>query len=142
MTLPIQLRMLLENKKRCFLATCYLDKPHLSLMLFTYLPDDNLIILSSRPDTTKVKNIINNREVALLLYSSGSDKEKPFSCTLYGSAKVLSKEKDNFYRECHYKKHRDMGVFITGENISVITVEIKNAIISDPEDSVQTWSAE
>jgi hypothetical protein len=35
-----------------------------------------------------------------------------------------------------------MGVFITGENISVIKVEIKNAIISDPEDSVQTWSAE
>ena len=86
-------------------------------MIFTYIAGDGLIILSSRFDTTKVKNINKNPEVALLLYSEGKKEEKPFSCTLYGTAKVLAQGEDNFYREAHYKRHSNMGNFISGKNI-------------------------
>lgn len=141
MNLPLQVSKLLESEKLCFLATCHLDKPHLSLMIFTYIAGEDLIILSSRPDTTKVKNINKNRDVALLLYSHGKNKENPISCTLYGTAKVLVKDKDSFYLEAHYKKHSEMENFITGENIVIITVEIRKVVISDSTDSVQTWSA-
>lgn len=141
MDLPLQVSKLLESEKRCVLATCHLDKPHLSLMIFTYIAGEDLIILSSRPDTTKVKNINKNREVALMLYIESKKEEKPFSCTLYGTAKMLAQGEDNFYRETHYKRHRDMGNFIRGENISIIIVEIKKAVISDIDDSVQTWPA-
>lgn len=142
MNIPLQVIRLLENEKHCFLATCHLDKPHLSLMLFTYLAADGLVVLSSRSDTTKVRNIRKNREVAILLYSTGGTGEKPFSCTLYGKAKVLPHGEDNFFREAHNKKHSGMDNFIAGENISIITVDFKNAVISDIDDSVQTWSAE
>jgi hypothetical protein len=35
-----------------------------------------------------------------------------------------------------------MGAFILGENISVITVRINHASLSDVKDSVRNWSAE
>jgi hypothetical protein len=33
-----------------------------------------------------------------------------------------------------------MGTFIEGENISMITIEIKHAALSDVEDKVRTWN--
>ena len=135
-----QLLKLLEREKFCFLATSYEDHPHVSLMNFTYLQEEKLIILSSRANTTKVKYIKKNPSVALLLYSLGGEGQPPVSCTLYGTAHVVSPDKDRLFRESHYGKHRDMGNFIEGENISVITVRIEHAALSDLDDSVHTWT--
>jgi general stress protein 26 len=140
MAVPEQILKLLEEEKFCFLATTYQDHPHLSLMNFTYFKEEELIILSSRANTTKVKYIEKNPAVALLLYSLGDGGQSTVSCTLYGLANVLNPAEDHRYRDSHYSKHKDMGKFITGENIAIITVRINNVALSDLDDRVKTWA--
>ena len=140
MNMPVEVEKLLKTENFCFLATSYQDYPHVCLMNFTYLADEELIILSSRKDTTKVNHIKSNPDVALLLYNLGGSGEMPISCTLNGTATLVSPDSNPHYRKYHYKKHLHMGTFIMGENISVITVRIKHAALSDVEDKVRTWT--
>lgn len=140
MNVPVEIEKFLMSEHFCMLATSYQDHPHVSLMNFTYLEEENRIILSSREDTTKVKNIMKNPEVALLLYSLGGNGDKPVSCTIHGTATLVDPDRDQYYRSHHYKKHIQMGAFIEGENISIITVEIKHAALTDVEDKVRTWN--
>lgn len=134
-----EITRLLETEKFCFLATSYQDDPHVCMMNFTYIAEEDVIILSSRNNTKKVQYIEKNPSVALLLYSLGNNGLPPISCTLFGTAVMISPEKDSIYRERHYKKHDDMGKFILGENISVILIRIKSAAVSDDEDNVHNW---
>lgn len=140
MNIPAEIVKLLQRENFCILATSYQDHPHVSLMNFTYKDEEELIVLSSREDTIKVKNINNNPEVALLFYNLGDNKEAPISCTIHGTATVVGSDRDAHYRKLHYNKHRHMGAFIEGENISIITVSIKHAALSDVEDKVRTWN--
>ncbi len=142
MNLPPEMLGLLNGEKLCTLATSYANRPHAFLMVFTYLPPENLLILSSRTDSSKVKHIKANREVALLFYSTGTEREPPISCTLYGTASVLTPANDSYYRESHYNHHRNKGAFIKGENISIITIKPRHAVMSDTQDRVKTWAAE
>ncbi len=132
---------LLQTENFCFLATSYQDLPHLSLMNFTYLTEENLIILSSRADTTKVRYMKKNPETALLLCHLEGNEQPAVSCTLYGTATVLQADKDLYYREIHYKNNKDMGKFIRGDNISIIMFQIKHAAISNLDDRVYSWTA-
>ncbi len=131
---------LLEHEKRCSLATCFEDNPHLSLMLFTYLKDEGLVILSSRTETTKIRNIANNSRVALLFYNLGDGKTTSVSCTVHGEAVILKPEDNRHYLEAHLDKHRDMENFISGKDVVLIVVKIKHAALADRDDNVQTWS--
>lgn len=140
MEMPPEVLKLLEKEKFCSLATSYQDHPHVSLMNFSYLPQEGVIILSSRPDTTKIHHIKNNPAVSLLFFSPGGKEESPLSCTLYGTATLAEGEKEGFYRESHYQKNRDMGQFIMGEDIRIIIVDIKKAALTDVKDRVRTWS--
>jgi len=142
MEMPQKIIELLESEKRCVLATSHRNKPHLSLMLFTRPAGSKLVILSSRDETTKVKNIKNNPEVAILLYKAEAGGGAPVSCTLHGTAEILDRAEDHRFREAHYSKHELLGNFILGENISIIAVKIKHAVMADIKDGVKTWSAE
>lgn len=140
MSIPPELLHLLVSEKFCFLATSYRDKPHLSLMNFTYLPEEEVVILSSRADTTKVKHMEKNPAVALLLYSLKDREGSPLSCTLHGRAALAEPGQEEALRARHYQKHRDMGTFINGSGIRIITVTITHAAMADARDRVYTWS--
>ncbi len=142
MKLPAEMLRLLNGEKLCTLATSYANRPHAFLMVFSYLSQENLIIMSSRTDSSKVKHIEENKEVALLFYNTGKAGEPPISCTLFGTASIVPTANDSYYRENHYEHHRNKGAFIKGENISIITVNLRHAVISDAQDRVKTWSAE
>ncbi len=142
MDLPEEMLRLLKGEKFCTLATSYANRPHAFLMVFTYLSQENLIILSSRTVSSKVKHMEENNEVALLFYNPTKTGEPPISCTIYGTASILLTANGSYYRESHYDHHRDMGAFIKGENKSIITVRLRNAFMSDTQDNVKTWSAE
>ena len=142
MNLPAEMLRLLKGEKFCTLATSYANRPHAFLMVFTYLSSENLLIMSSRTDSSKVKHLEENPEVALLFYPTGKGSEPPLSCTFYGKAAVVPPANDIYYRESHYDHHRDKGAFIKGENISIITVKLRHAVMSDAQDSVTTWTAE
>ncbi|EEG77942.1 pyridoxamine 5'-phosphate oxidase family protein [Dethiobacter alkaliphilus] len=138
MRLPKKVLSLLHNEKFCSLATCFQNKPHLSLMNFTFLPEEQVIILSSREDTTKINYIQKNPEVSLLVYSF-KDKE-PFSCTIYGTAEMAGPEQSRIYRKIHLMNHPDMSAFIEGDNIAIIIIGIQGISLSDINDNVRTWS--
>ena len=140
MKLPPEVLELLQTEKVCFLATSCQDRPQLSLMFFTYLPEKELIILSSRADTTKVRHIEKNPSVALLLYNLGGEEKHPVSCTLHGTASLASGEDENLLRERHLAKNKDLGVFIVSPNIKIITMSLHHVELVDIKDRVRTWT--
>lgn len=142
MTIPETMRTLLEKEKRCFLSTSYHDRPHVSLMNFTYLHEEELIILTSRADTTKVSYIHHNPYVALLFTRLSGEGSPPASCTVYGKAHVVDPSQDSVYRQAHLQRHPGMEAFITGESIAVVTVQIQRASIATIQDQVSSWSAD
>ena len=142
MNIPEELLTLLEKEKLCFLSTSHQDRPHVSLMNFTYLREKELIILTSRADTTKMSYIHHNPYVALLFTHLSGDNRPPVSCTVYGKARVAEPQLDHFYRQAHLQRHPGMEPFITGELIAVITVQIQRATITTIQDQVSSWSAE
>lgn len=142
MNIPDKLLTLLEKEKLCFLSTSHQDRPHVSLMNFTYLHEKGLIILTSRVDTTKMSYMQQNPYVALLFTHLSSGNRPPVSCTVYGKARVENPGEDSFYRQAHLQRHPGMEPFITGKDIAVITVHIERASIATIADQVSNWSAE
>jgi nitroimidazol reductase NimA-like FMN-containing flavoprotein (pyridoxamine 5'-phosphate oxidase superfamily) len=142
MIIPEIMLTLLENEKLCFLSTSYHDRPHISLMNFTYLHEQELIILTSRADTTKVSYMHHNPYIALLFTRLSGNGSPPVSCTVYGKAHVEDPSQDSFYRQAHLRRHPGMEAFITGESIAVVTVSIQRASIATIQDQVSRWSAE
>jgi len=140
--LPAEMLRLFKGERFCTLATSSANRPHAFLMVFTYLPRENLIILSSRGESRKVKQIEENNEVALLFYNKGKSDEPPISCTLYGTALILPNSNSTYYREIHCNHHPDKKAFIKGENISIILVNLQHAVLSDAQDNVKIWKME
>ena len=142
MTIPETMLTLLEKEKLCFLSTSYQDRPHVSLMNFTYRHEKELIILTSRSDTTKMSYMRQNPYVALLFTRLSGEDHPPASCTVYGKAQIEDLNKDSVYRQAHLRRHPDMGAFINGEGIAVVTVKIQHASIATIQDQTTRWSAE
>lgn len=127
---------LLENERLCFLGTSYDKQPHVSLMNFTYLSKERLIILSSRKDTSKVRNIQTNPNVSILIYTLVDRRKEPISCSFTGRASILEPVEDSFYRNIHYSRNSERGNFIIGEGIVIMAVKIDYIYISDAYDKV------
>ena len=68
--LPSAVVKLLQGSRLCFLATTGLSsgEPHLSLMNFTYLQSEELIILCTRQNTKKYNMIEQSNKVAILIH--------------------------------------------------------------------------
>ena len=70
--LPDEVAHMLESCSLCYLATASGDppEPHLSLMNFTYVRGDEVIVFTSRSDTLKMQNLNSNSSVSLLVHVS------------------------------------------------------------------------
>lgn len=123
---------LLINEKLCIMATSWEDKPYLSLMNFTYLEEENKVILSTRRNSKKYDNIQNNKYISLLVFSS----IEGISATLLGTALALKSHEEAYYRKVHMQKN-NMPQFILGENISLIVFSIENLVVSNSQDEVK-----
>jgi len=134
MKIPKDVKDLLKNEKLCAMATSWEDKPYLSLMNFTYVEEENKVVLSSRKNSRKYYNIQKNKNISLLLFSSS----EKLSVTFLGTAITMDMEnkKENYYREMHMKKS-NMPQFILGDNIGIIVFNIEEIIISNDQDEVK-----
>jgi general stress protein 26 len=132
MEIPKEIKTLLKNNKLCSMATCCNEKPYLSLMNFTYLESENVVILSSRKNSKKYTNIQKNKNISLLIFSTNK------SATFLGTALTLKTgdNKEDYYRKIHIK-NCEMPQFILGENINLIIFKIEEVIVSDREDNVK-----
>ena len=131
MEITKEVKDLLINEKLCIMATCWEDKPYLSLMNFTYLEDENQVILSTRRNSKKYGNIQKNKNISLLVFSSIDG----VSVTLLGTALTLEAQEEALYRDLHMQKN-NMPQFIMGENIGLIVFDIENIVISNSQDEV------
>ncbi|PUU89362.1 pyridoxamine 5'-phosphate oxidase family protein [Halanaerobium sp.] len=134
MKIPKEIKNLLKNNKLCSMATCWDEKPYLSLMNFTYLESEDIVILSSRKNSKKYTNIQKNKNISLLIFSDSTNK----SATFLGTALTLKTgdNKEEYYRKMHIK-NCEMPQFILGENINLIIFKIEEVIVSDREDNVK-----
>ncbi|CAM9870369.1 unnamed protein product, partial [Choristocarpus tenellus] len=75
--LPSEVVRLLESSCLCFLSTFSDNHPHLSLMNFTYVARDEVIVLSTRRDTKKFKLVEQAPNVAILVHDFSSVRANP-----------------------------------------------------------------
>ena len=150
---------LISKCSLCFLSTAKAARqipdaagggePHLCLMKFTYDRFSNVIIMTTRRDTQKFRNLLHNPRAALLLHDfpDGDEKEEKLSqagaVTLYGHARLpVSEAADELYREIHTKNPhcQDYLHFIhPKEDFAVILLDVHFAKMCDIHDRVVSF---
>eukprot|EP00620_Florenciella_sp_RCC1587_P023686 CAMPEP_0182559664 /NCGR_PEP_ID=MMETSP1324-20130603/2698_1 /TAXON_ID=236786 /ORGANISM="Florenciella sp., Strain RCC1587" /LENGTH=243 /DNA_ID=CAMNT_0024771945 /DNA_START=66 /DNA_END=798 /DNA_ORIENTATION=- len=135
---PAPVVKLLDSASLCYLSTTHGGAPHLSLMHFTYVQHEELIVFTTRRNTLKHRNLVKSPDVAILIHDfpgltsegqvlDGEGGEKTYSrtyaVTLYGRAYVLEEGSDSErLREKHLARQPESAVFIKGDDIAVVTV--------------------
>ena len=143
---------LLQSACLCHMGVTLDDgKTHLCLMNFTYVPEDEIIILTTRRNTTKYQAIEKLDLVTLLIHDFPTDKAsraadtgytKTHSITLYGNVSILCGDDAEEMRSKHLKRHgENYSQFIIGENIAVLRVDVSSAKLCNIKDEVTTWEA-
>ena len=74
-------------------------------MTFTYVQSHEVIVLSTRKDTLKLKNLLESPQVAILVHdfphlqNSKEDYGNTYSITLYGTTRVAQGEEADFFKK-------------------------------------------
>ena len=154
---------LLQSASLCHMGVQLDDgTTHLCLMSFTYVPDEQIIIMSTRRNTTKYRAIEKIDQVTLLIHNFATDIKQnqeamtssgdheivnneysnTHSITLYGNVNILSGGDAEEMRTKHLERHGDhYSQFIVGQNIAVLSVEVDSAKICNIKDEVTTWDS-
>jgi hypothetical protein len=102
--------------------------------------------LQSHADTRKFKALVENPNVAILLHDfggGGAEATNSLSVTLYGTAHVCEAggEQEARLRSLHLARNPSYRVFIEGEDIAVLAVQLSLARMCDTADKVTCWEA-
>ena len=134
MNIPNYIKAVLEDKELCTMATCWENKPYLSLMTFTYVEAENKIILTTKRDSKKFFNIEKNKNISLLLFSEADE----LSITFLGTATPVTGEKEAYYRRIHMEANK-RPQFILGDAIGLIIFSIEEIVVSNNQDEVKYY---
>lgn len=135
--LPDYLQEILKSNQVCCLGTLNGEEPYLSLMFFSWVENDGILIMSSRVNSTKVGNIKSNPRTAVLI----STDDKNQAITLSGTAKLEEGERSEKYRSIHQQNYPMKAPFISDQT-AIISFKPLQAVISDREDHVTYWQEE
>lgn len=148
--LPATVRRVLSRCRFAYLSTADVDSSssHLSLMRFTYLADEETIVLSTNRRTKKYDMLERgNTGVALLVHDFPEDRSAAanltgeYSITLNGKCSVVKDvvlaEK---YRAAHLNNNPEYPQFIVGEDIAILLVDVVSARICNINDEVIKWN--
>ena len=119
------------------------DTSHLSLMRFTYLEEDGVIVMSTNMNTKKFNMLQNQNGVALLVHDfhQFDDKSTGASITLNGRCYIVEPGPDaDRFRQAHLRANPRYPQFIVGPDIAMLAVEVQKARIADIHDRVTKWS--
>jgi nitroimidazol reductase NimA-like FMN-containing flavoprotein (pyridoxamine 5'-phosphate oxidase superfamily) len=134
MKVPDYIKKILNDYELCTMATCWQNKPYLSLMTFTYIESENKIVLTTKKDSKKFFNIEKNKNISILIFSEVDE----LSVTLLGTAKLLTGEKEAYYRAIHMEAN-NRPQFILGEAIGLILFSIEEIVVSNNKDEVKYY---
>ena len=151
----------LSRSRFCYLATSEENSPHLCLMCYTFIQNQELgtgsFIMSTKRATKKFAALVANSRVAVLVHDfhsaaktsaeDSSDSSAPtihqtsgtYSVTVYGECEVLIGDEAESVRVLHAQRNPAYRQFILGDDVSMIRVKPETARICDINDNVQTW---
>lgn len=147
--LPWIIQKLLSDCRLAYLATVDVSpegnnaSSHLSLMRFTYIKDEEIIILSTRKQTKKFDILKKLQNVALLVHDFGGEQQPSlgYSITLNGECTIIENgEEMERYRAAHLKHNPDYPQFIVGEDIAILCVHVTSARVCNIHDQVEHWN--
>ena len=118
---------------------------HLSLMRFTYLPSEEVIIMSTNKHTKKYDMLLQQRNVALLVHDFGGGSgggSGEYSITLNGNCRILEENdpRREIYRQAHLQQNPEYPQFIVGPHIAILLIEVQSARICNIADQVIHWN--
>ena len=122
---------------------------HLSLMRFTYLPSEEVIVMSTNRHTKKYDMLLQQRGVALLVHDFGGGTTSSgggsgeYSITLNGTCSILPNNdpRKELFRQAHLRNNPEYPQFIVGEHIAILCVDVRSARICNIADQVIHWNA-
>mmetsp|Transcript_16493 Transcript_16493/g.39484 ORF Transcript_16493/g.39484 Transcript_16493/m.39484 type:complete len:227 (+) Transcript_16493:44-724(+) len=155
--LPEIVRRVLSRCRLSYLSTvdAGCNSSHLSLMRFTYLPEEETIVMSTNVKTKKYDMLERQSGVALLIHdfsesatpADHDDSQRAprltgeYSITLNGTCSVVKDvvlaEK---YRAAHLENNPDYPQFIVGKDIAMLRVDVVTARICNINDEVVKWN--
>lgn len=160
--LPVIVRRVLSRCRFAYLSTVDVDNStsHLSLMRFTYLPEEETIIMSTSVRTKKYDMLERTGGVALLVHdfseqgapslpaksstTSSGEEEKvdgEYSITLNGNCSVVTDiDIAEQYRQIHLRNNPEYPQFIIGKDIAMLRVDVATARICNISDEVIKWN--
>lgn len=149
--------LLLKHCSLCYLSTTRQTpnappEPHLSLMKFTYDRESNVLVMTTRRDTNKFRNLQANPRVAVLVHDFPQHDVTPEgaegavnagSLTLYGNVRLPgTNASEERYRRVHLDNPHCQGYsqFIKGAEYAVLLIDVDFAMLCDKEDKVQSFN--
>merc|ERR1740121_1496675 len=112
-------------------------------MNFTYVPEEEVIIMTTRRDTLKYQNLLSMPRVALLVHDfptvrgqeESSGFNRTYSITLYGNVhKPQDSEQEERFRAIHLENNPSSRGFIVGEGIAVLIINVQSARLCNSEE--------
>lgn len=166
--LPSSVVKLLKEKHYLHLATCWENKPHVSLMNYTYYSKNNVdyIVLSTPKNSIKYANITKNPQVSLLVHDwlksnpEGDRRNSLYelltninkvemtdsvSVMLDGDAQVLSDAcpEYEFWKSLHlnsgFKDDVQAANYLTSDDNALILVTILKCQVTDAKNNVELY---
>jgi len=146
---PVEVVEQLLSASSCHLGVTLPDgSSHLCLMIFTYIPQEQRVLLSTRRNTAKFQAISQLTRVTMLLHDldarDAAAARLPTttnSITMYGEVAILADMVAEPYRAMHLARHgSEYQQFIVGEDIAMLSVRIESMRICNSSDKVRKWS--
>jgi heme iron utilization protein len=129
----IRVRDLFKSQTLAVLATFYERQPYCNLVVFAETSDCKSLIFATNRNTSKYKNLKNNRQVSLLVddrtnLSGGFGKN--VAITALGLAEEVSPEEKPYFAELLISKHPDIASFMKGSDNALFKVRINDYVIA------------
>jgi len=156
---PPAVKDMLTRCRLAYLSTVDVDQSssHLSLMRYTYIPEEEVIVMSTNTKTKKFTMLEKQTGVALLVHDfaqfgddddngggnsgAGGGEQQTYSITLNGMCHIVGTGPDaERYRAAHLKANPQYPQFIVGEDIAMLCVDVQQARICDIHDRVTKWN--
>jgi hypothetical protein len=144
--IPDRLKVLNRTQRQAVLATVSDEQPFTSLIAYTLTPDMKGVIFATPKDTTKYRNILKQKQVAILIDTrtkTRSDYLETEAVTIIGTARPILRGKvRSELAEIFVKKHPKLTPFVNSPTTALIFVEISHCLHVSGFQRVSVWRVE
>jgi nitroimidazol reductase NimA-like FMN-containing flavoprotein (pyridoxamine 5'-phosphate oxidase superfamily) len=142
-SVPDRLRSFNKNQYFCVLATNDDGQPYTSLISFTVAPDLQRVIFATPKGTSKYKNILKTKNVAILIDNRSNTRKNLMATeaiTIIGTARHVRRGKlRDELAVIFVKKHPDLEEFIQADATALIAVEATRCIHVGKFQTISVW---